>query len=189
MDDIQKLKAAIDDLQQRLREETKQRVELERRCRVLEKFAYRDPGTGLRTETYLHARVREEIERSIRYPASATLITVCAPENQGDSVRELGTRLADELRCSDQVFGLSQSGLAILLVETPAEGARRVLERIGTDLERFLQGYGYSMTSFPVDANLADDFLKLAMDRHNQVARQVRPDVSSGAPANRAEFH
>ena len=182
MEDTQKLRAAIKDLQERLREEVELRTELERRCHVLEKLAYRDPSTGLRTETYLHARVKEEIERAIRYPASATLLTVCAPEDKTDSMTNLGMRLAEELRASDQVFGLQRSGLAILLVETPEEGAQRVMERISADLEHFIRGYGYSLTTFPVDANLADDFLQLAMERHTQVSHEIHGEVSYGAP-------
>ncbi len=186
MDDIQKLKAAIDDLQHRLREEVNLRTELERRCHLLEKLAYRDPYTGLRTETFLHARVREEIERSIRYPAAATLITVCSPAEHNDAVSQLGMRLTNELRSADQVFGLSNSGLAILLVETPEEGAHKVLERVSADLQHYINGFGCSVTSFPVDANLADDFLKLAMERHNQVSKQVQtspPPPSADSPA------
>ncbi|GMW03259.1 MAG: hypothetical protein AMXMBFR84_43930 [Candidatus Hydrogenedentota bacterium] len=177
MDDLQSLKSAIEDLQARLRDEIRQRSELERRCHLLEKLAYRDPSTGLRTETYLHARVTEEIERSIRYPSSTTLVTLCAPVNGEEILFNLGKRLEEELRASDQVFSLSTHGLAILLVETPEDGAQKVLDRINGDLEQFMRGYGYTLTSFPVDANLADDFLKLAMDRHNSVARHLRPNA------------
>ena len=186
MDDIQILKSAIDDLQKRLHEETQMRSELERRCHLLEKLAYRDPSTGLRTEHYLHARVKEEIERSIRYPSSTTLITVCAPKDREEMLPKLGQRLADELRSSDQVFTLSKSGLAILLIETPEEGAKRVVERVGSELTQFLRGFGMTVTSFPVDANLAEDFMNLAIERHNELMREVQPDVSahmSGAHA------
>jgi PleD family two-component response regulator len=176
MDDIQKLKSAVDELQAKLRDEIQLRTELERRCLLLEKLAYRDPATGLKTETYLHARVREEIDRSIRYPSSATLLTLCAPESVREMIPKLGVRLTHELRCTDQVFNLDRFGLAVLLVETPEEGARRVLERIGPDLEQFIAGYGYTLTSFPVDANLADEFLRLALDRHTQMARSIHPN-------------
>ncbi|MBM3290094.1 MAG: hypothetical protein FJY92_08085 [Candidatus Hydrogenedentes bacterium] len=176
MDDIAKLKSVIEELQGRLREEVQQRTELERRCHLLEKLAYRDPSTGLRTETYLHARVREEIDRSIRYPASATLVTLCAPAGVDDSVPRLGVRLTGELRATDQVFTLSAHGLAILLVETPEDGARRALDRLQSDIEQFIRGYGYTVTTFPVDANQAEEFLNLALERHDKVARQLRPE-------------
>jgi GGDEF domain-containing protein len=181
MDDVEKLKQAIEDLQQQLHEETKVRAELEKRCRLLEKLAYRDPSTGLRTETYMRARVREEIERSIRYPSATTLITLCAPQDQAEAVPQVGRRLSTELRSSDQVFSLSVCGLAILLVETPEEGARRVLARIAADLEQFIGGYGYTVTSFPVDTNLADEFIKLAMERHYQVEKQMNSGSSSSS--------
>ncbi len=179
MDETQKWKQAVEDLQHRLREEMRARRELEDRCKLLEKLVYRDPGTGLRTETYLRSRVHEEIERSIRYPAAATLITVCAPENKTDALPSLGQRLSEELRGSDHVFSLSQTGLAILLVETPEDGAQRVLDRISSDLEQLIGGYGYTLTSFPRDTNLPDEFLDLAMERHNDVARKVRSNGGS----------
>jgi GGDEF domain-containing protein len=181
MDDIDKLKQAFEDLQEQLRKESTRSAELERRCLLLEKLAYRDPSTGLRTENYLHARLREEIERSIRYPSATSLITVCAPRDEDGRLPELGVRLADELRSTDQVFGMGEHGLAILLVETPEEGARRVLERLGADLDQFISGYGFSVTSFPVDANLADEFITLAMERHSRVMHRLGNNGSGNA--------
>jgi len=183
MDDIAKLKLAIEDLQTRLREEIQLRTELERRCALLEKLAHRDPSTGLRTESYLRARVREEIQRSIRYPSAASLVTICAPEERIKVVPNLGARLTEELRESDQVFNLSRQGLAILLVETPGEGAQRVIERISADLEQFIAGYGYSVTTFPVDANLADDFMRIAMERHDSVVDRINAQGNGGRAA------
>src|SRR5262245_58187621 len=100
MDETANLRDAIDDLQARLREEVQKRMELERRSHLLEKLAYRDPTSGLRTENYLRARVEEEILRSIRYPSATSLITVCAPQERIDSLAALGRRLTDELRTS-----------------------------------------------------------------------------------------
>lgn len=184
MQDIEKLKSVIDELQNRLREEVQMRSELERRCHVLEKLAYRDPSTGLKTETYLHARVREEIDRSIRYPSSASLVTLCAPEESAEVLPKLGDRLNKELRSTDQVFGLAKTGLAILLVETPEEGARRALERIQADIEQFIKGYGFTVTSFPVDANQAEEFIQLAMERHTQISQKMRREHSTTAPSS-----
>ncbi|MBN2311512.1 MAG: hypothetical protein JXR94_21220 [Candidatus Hydrogenedentes bacterium] len=190
MDDIARLKEVVDDLQQRLRDEMRHRADLERRCSVLEKLVYRDPSTGLRTESYMHARVREEIDRCIRYPASASLVTLCAPNGRQDVVSNLGLRLSDELREADQVFRLDGHGLAILLVETPEDGARRVLERLAADLEQFIKGYGYTVTSFPVDANLAEDFMDLAMSRHNRLSQEIRPNgLRASSPQPSAPMH
>ncbi len=185
MDDIEKLRNAIDDLQNRLREEVQLRTELERRCHLLEKLAYRDPSSGLRTETYLHARVREEIERSIRYPASTTLVTLSIAEDTDDVVPRIGMQLSDELRSTDQVFSLNQHGLAILLVETPEEGARRVIERLSADLKQIVKEFGYTVTSFPVDANLAEDFMNLAIERHTSMAEGLQTG-SNGTAASQS---
>jgi GGDEF domain-containing protein len=179
MEDVAKLRDAVQALQARLHEEVRLRTDLERRCHLLEKLAYRDPTTGLRTENYLRTRVQEEIERSIRYPSATSLITVCAPEESSGMLPQLGLRLSEELRVSDHIFGLGNAGLAILLVETPEEGAKRVLERISADLQHFVRGYGFTVTSFPVDTNIADEFLPLALERHNQVAQQFYPEGSA----------
>lgn len=188
MHDVEELKAAVEGLRVRLREEVKLRTELERRCHFLEKLAHRDPTTGLRTETYLRARVHEEIERSIRYPSATTLITVCAPQERKDAIPKLGARLGEELRGTDHLFSLSRGGLAILLLETPEEGARKVVERISHDLERVIEGYGLAVTSFPVDTNLADEFLTLAMERYNKITSQLHPDYQ-GATATQGSVH
>lgn len=166
MDEINRLKGEIEKLQHRLREESQRRLESERRCSLLEKLAYRDPQTGLRTEQYLHTRLREEIDRATRFPAATSLITLCLPGQAHTRLASLGQRLVDELRATDQVFRLDENGLAILLVETPAEGATQVLHRIADDLRQFCNTYGSSVTSFPVDANLADDFLRIVSERH-----------------------
>jgi len=139
----------------------------------LEKLAVRDPLTGLSSESYLHARVREEIERAIRYPAATTLVTLCLRRDHVDALPRLGMRLSGELRATDQVFKLSDHGLALLLIETPEEGAQIVLKRLHEDLEQIVKGYGYTITSFPVHANLADDFIRLAMERHRELARMM----------------
>lgn len=181
MEDIARLREAIEGLETRLREEVRLRADLERRCHILEKLAHRDPTTGLRTETYLRARVQEEIQRSIRYPSATTLITLCAPEDRCHVLPQLGSRLSNDLRASDHIFSLSNSSLAILLVETPQEGADRVLERLDTDLEQFIRGYGFTVTSFPVDTNLADEFLKMALERHNKVIKSIHHPNGPGA--------
>jgi PleD family two-component response regulator len=189
MDDVSKLTAAVEDLNARLRDEVRLRQELERRCHLLEKLAHRDPASGLRTETYLRARVQEEIERSIRYPSATSLVTVAAPDEISDTLAGLGRRLGEELRTTDHVFSLSSGGLAILLVETPEEGARRVLDRLAADLEQFVSGYGFSVTTFPVDTNLADEFLKLAMDRHDQVLQRISPNGHPNSASASAQLH
>lgn len=181
MEEINNLKATIDDLQHRLREKSERCQELERRCHLLEKLAHRDPSSGLRTEAYLRARVQEEIERSIRYPSATTLITLATPSEGDENLPNLGRHLTEELRVSDQVFSLSNHGIAILMIETPEEGARQVLNRLSSDLEQFVSGFGYTVTSFPVDTNLTDDFLKLAMERHNDVVSQLTKNGHASA--------
>ena len=179
MEDVNKLKIALDEMRSKLEEEADARQELERRCHLLEKLAHRDPSSGLRTESYLRARVQEEIERSIRYPSATSLVTVAAPKNRDDAIQQLGRRLAEELRTTDHVFSLGGGGLAILLVETPEEGARLLMDRLNSDLEQFVSGYGCTVTTFPVDTNLADEFLNMALDRHDQVATQVSSNGTS----------
>lgn len=181
MDDVDKLKLAVEELRSKLNEESETRLELERRCHLLEKLAHRDPSSGLRTESYLRARVQEEIERSIRYPSATSLVTVAAPQNRDEAMQQLGRRLAEELRTTDHVFSLGEGGLAILLVETPEEGAHRLMNRLSADLEQFVQGYGCTVTTFPVDTNLADEFLNMALERHDHATQQISRNGSSAS--------
>ena len=177
-DDLTKLLELVEDLQTRLREETEKRVELERRCNVLEKLIYKNPETGLGTRDYLMERIREEIDRATRYPSSTTLLTLCSPSGNSEKLNKLGAHLIKELRESDHVFNLSTSGLAILLVETPQEGAKKVLDRIAGDLEHFIRGYGYSVTTFPLDTNVADEFFSITMERHREISNTINDTAS-----------
>lgn len=184
-DDFQRLVGLVEDLQARLREETEKRVALERRCNVLEKLVYLDPETGLGTRDYLMARVREEIDRATRYPSATTLLTLCSPEEHSERLARLGSHLVRELRESDHVFSLTSCGLAVLLVETPHEGAEKVLDRMASDLKHFIKGYGYSVTSFPLDTNVPEEFFELSLERHEKMSANVlagvKTDTSSAA--------
>jgi len=100
-----------------------------------------------------------------------------------DTLARLGMHLTDELRSTDQVFNLNRRGLAILLVETPEDGAHRVIERLRADLEQFVKDYGFTVTSFPVDANLADDFMNLAIERHKSMSEGLETG-SNGTAAS-----
>ncbi|MBI4559201.1 MAG: hypothetical protein HY706_16575 [Candidatus Hydrogenedentes bacterium] len=184
MDDVASLRAAIEDLEQRIHEVSRERVELERRCHILEKLAHRDPTTGLRTEHYLRGRIGEEIGRSLRYSSPAALITLCPPGESLEVIPRLGERLVDELRATDHIFGLSGGSLAILLLETPSEGAEKVIERIRLMLEQFIRGFGHTVTCFPLDSQVAEEFLSVAMQRHNQVAQRLHPEAPTSAPAH-----
>lgn len=187
MDELKTLKAEIERLQDRLNDESRRRIEMERRCALLEKLAYRDPQTGLRTEQYLQTRLREEIERATRFPAATTLVTVSLPGDKSTSIGALGQRLVDELRATDQVFRMDENGIAILLVETPGDGAQQVLRRIADDLSRFSSEYRTTVTSFPVDANLADDFMRVASERHYAAAQSI--NNGNGHSSSSAHLH
>lgn len=64
-----------------------------------------------------------------------------------------------------------------------------MLHRLKAELEQVLVSFGYSLTSFPVDANLAEDFLNLAMERHNTVARQMYMSNDSSTPVAPTAVH
>ena len=85
-------------------------------------------------------------------------------------------QLNDALRETDYVFKMQRNSLAILLVETSEEAARTVIGRLADEFEHSLLGYGYTVTSFPSDANAADDFLSKALERHWAMHRQLYPD-------------
>ena len=177
---VEHLQAAIEELESRLDEEIRVRKELERRCYVLEKMVCENPATHVLTETYLQTRIREEITRATRYPCAITLLTMVAATSDDESLSKLASHLSDEMRDSDHIFSLNDEGLAILMVETPKEGTNPVIKRLRNDIEQLVRIYGYSVTSFPVDANLADDFLNLAMERHCRIRQDMeKPETSA----------
>lgn len=126
----------------RLRRENRQlRATLEE-LKQLREAAHRDPLTGLRNRRLLDERLKEELGRLGRTPDRAGSLLILDVNHfksindryghlAGDNVlRQLASLLTATLRLEDLCCRTGGDEFAILLPETPADGALRAADRI-----------------------------------------------------------
>ena len=113
----------------------------------LERLAVTDPVTGLKNHRYFQDRLRIETERATRHGRDLSLIMADIDHFKqfndkyghpaGDRVlRAAAQRIQDQVRSVDTVARYGGEEFAVILPETPGEGARLVAERIRTSFER-----------------------------------------------------
>lgn len=100
-----------------------------------------DPLTGWNSRRFMHARLREEAARSLRFGAAATCLVIDVDRLQvinerfglsaGDrALREIVSRIEGQVRSSDSTAHLGSDQYAVLLPATSAALAVPVVERI-----------------------------------------------------------
>jgi diguanylate cyclase (GGDEF)-like protein len=121
---------------------TKQAHDRIRKLQVtLEQMVVSDPLTGLHNRRYLMDRLLQEMQRSDRHgePLALAMIDLDAfkPINDqfghvlGDKVlRAVGSAVSKSVRVSDIAARYGGDEFAVILPQTPAEGAMRVCERL-----------------------------------------------------------
>ena len=121
---------------------TKQAHDRIRKLQItLEQMVVSDPLTGLHNRRYLMDRMLQEITRSDRHgePLALAMIDLDAfkPINDqfghvlGDKVlRAVGSAISKSVRVSDIPARYGGDEFAVILPQTPAEGAMRVCERL-----------------------------------------------------------
>jgi len=121
---------------------TKQAHDRIRKLQItLEQMVVSDPLTGLHNRRYLMDRMLQEITRSDRHgePLALAMIDLDAfkPINDqfghvlGDKVlRAVGSAISKSVRVSDIAARYGGDEFAVILPQTPAEGAMRVCERL-----------------------------------------------------------
>ena len=108
---------------------------------TLEQMVVSDPLTGLHNRRYLMDRMLQEMQRSDRHgePLALAMIDLDAfkPINDqfghvlGDKVlRAVGSAISKSVRVSDIAARYGGDEFAVILPQTPAEGAMRVCERL-----------------------------------------------------------
>lgn len=152
---VEKVKAHI-----RLRRETERRVERE----IL--LGARDPGTVPDSAAWFRVRLKEEIERSLRYKKQLTLalLSPCEPgqtkgprdSQVGDPFLAVASRAIRRAFRGTDIFGrCEENEIAVLLPETRAD---QVIGRIN-DLRETMEGHlspgNGEKTGIPVRAGLA----------------------------------
>ena len=122
----------------------------------------RDPETGLLNEAYFRAALPNRVAtaRRVLRPISIVLVRFSEPE----SARQVAFGLLDTLRESDSACRLGDGSVALILEDTPENGAVWTIER----LRRLLTDQGSStivwagVASYPAHALEAPDLLRLA---------------------------
>ncbi len=133
----------------------------------LEQMVDSDPLTGLHNRRYLMDRLVQEMQRADRHnePLAFAMIDLDGfkPINDqfghviGDKVlRAVGTAVARSVRVSDIAARYGGDEFAIILPQTPAEGAMRVVERVLRAVsELTLQGEGDTTCKVTASIGLA----------------------------------
>jgi two-component system cell cycle response regulator len=121
---------------------TKQAHDRIRKLQItLEQMVVSDPLTGLHNRRYLMDRMLQEMQRSDRHgePLALAMVDLDAfkPINDqfghvlGDKVlRAVGSAISKSVRVSDIAARYGGDEFAVILPQTPAEGAMRVCERL-----------------------------------------------------------
>jgi len=164
---------------------------VENRMRFLAERAERDPLTKLFNRAAFDRRLRDEIERALRYQRELSLavfdidyfksINDRFGHPAGDQVLLIvAETLQSSLRKSDMVFRLGGDEFAAVCPETNNNSISRLLERIETNLndyyDQFLTDRKVTMSwgtaSFPIDAIEAGGLMIIADSRLYQCKKE-----------------
>ncbi len=156
---------------------------------MLEELSFKDPLTGAYNRRYFRQRIEEEARRHARFgePVSLVLLDLdhFKPVNDrlgheaGDDVlREVAQLLMSHSRTFSIVTRYGGDEFAVLLVNTPKQGAIRYAERIKTVVQQHRFKYGTTLTASMGVAALPDDVarseeLMPAADRALYVAKRL----------------
>ena len=149
----------------------------------MEQQAVTDSLTGLSNHMEFQKRLTEEVDRSRRYHKEFSLLMFDLDNfkmvndtyghQMGDAVlKEMAQVLRNSLRSVDQVFRYGGEEFAVILPETPEEGAKIISERIRQTITESCYGKGsdrslrisvsIGLASFPQDADQREDLIGAA---------------------------
>jgi diguanylate cyclase (GGDEF)-like protein len=172
---IQRQGIEIEQLGERLRSAN---LELESARARLREISFTDDVTGLGDQRFLLARLENEVARCRRFGHPLSLVLVDLDDVPGvdgellsDAAREASVREVAQvlLKCSRSIDVVSRhdgGGFAVLLVETPLDGARAYAERMAGTLSGASWSHGGQLTasfglcSLPHGAAAGDDLLR-----------------------------
>ncbi len=181
--------------EKQLRKMRSENESLRKRISFLEKMSEFDEVTQLYSQGYFERRFTQELRRAERYCEFLSLVLIdmsSALAEQSSSaeakaVKELGQLVHRTVRATDILAKLGKNRLAVLLTETPKEGAFRLAERLrekvtGSGLWEGFQGlkeesFNIGIASFPEDGTQQDDLLQVASSPLNSGSSVLRgPD-------------
>ena len=158
-------------------------IENARLVEKMRELSITDELTGLNNRRHFYEVLETEMGRTQRYGISFSVAMLDLDgfkeyndrfgHTNGDAVlRSLGERLRSSLRKSDTAFRYGGDEFVIILPETDAARARKIVDRIRTEwsqapkLENLLQesrfGFSVGIAQFPENAETADGLIFLA---------------------------
>jgi diguanylate cyclase (GGDEF)-like protein len=175
-----------------LRKLRSENTSLRKRISFLEKMSEFDEITQLYSQGYFERRFTQELRRAERYCEFLSLVMIdmsSALADQSSSaevkaIKDLGHLVGETVRATDILAKLGTNRLALLLTETPKEGAFRLAERLaekitGSSLSKELQKLkegllNIGIASFPEDGGNQDDLLQVASSPLNSGSSVLR---------------
>jgi diguanylate cyclase (GGDEF)-like protein len=166
--------------EKKLRKLRSENESLRKRISFLEKMSEFDEVTQLYSQGYFERRFTQELRRAERYCEFLSLVLIDVSSALADqsssaeakAIKDLGQLVEGTVRATDILAKLGKNRLAVLLTETPKEGAFRLAERLsekitGSHLSEELQGLkeellNIGIASFPEDGAHQDDLLQVA---------------------------
>ncbi len=145
--------------------------EREQNARLVEELTARDKVTGAMKRDYAHQMLAEEIQRSRRYNHSLSLLMIgvaewdtspplAGPQESARSLSQLVEVLNNLVRNVDKVARQDNSRFAVILPETPVDGARRVAEKICEQVTSELRlTVRVGIAEFPADAVSSEELI------------------------------
>ena len=183
------------EFEEELRKVRSENESLKRRVSLLEKRSEFDEATQLHSPGYFERRFAQELRRAERYCEFLSLVLIDvssvladqSSETKIQAIKRVGGIIGDTVRATDVLASLGKNRLALILTETPKEGAFRLAERlsekmVGTTMPEdvgTLQGadVNIGIASFPEDGSQREDLLQVASSPLNTGSSVLGGDI------------
>ncbi|MDW8298697.1 MAG: diguanylate cyclase [Anaerolineae bacterium] len=157
----------------------------------LEMASIRHPKLGIYNERYFQQRLMEEINRARarNRPLSLALMrltptedfSLLPPEAEDMLLRAAALRLQDKIRVGDIVAYLGRHTFAILLPETPAHEAQRLIEMLHQDIRTHTFKVDAYIANFLVNSGIVESSgglldLQTMLTKANEALRMARQE-------------
>ncbi|KPL19464.1 MAG: hypothetical protein AMJ92_03305 [candidate division Zixibacteria bacterium SM23_81] len=168
------------EFEEELRKLRSENESLRRRISFLEQRSQFDEVTNMYSQGYFEKRFAQELRRAERYCEFLSLVLIDvssaladqSSRRRAEALKSMGHLIEDTVRATDILTSLGKNRLALILTETPKEGAFHLAERLrekiaetslSEDLE-LLKGEAVNIgiASFPEDGSDQDDLLQVA---------------------------
>jgi GGDEF domain-containing protein len=147
------------------------------RAQNLQRSAEIDPETLVHTSRRFESEAVRELQRAVRHWHQVSVIVVRPDDESGPGrLGEISAELVRTIRRSDTAGRLDSGGFGLVLPETGAGGAARVLARLGERAGRGHIRLRAGAATFPEDGRAWEELLEIAQSRLRPV-ESVAPDT------------